>query len=82
MDMFLTIDCTNLQNHLTFHAWERLVNLEGGRECFVGLSKLLVCAVQAEAGYAVCYFLFSGMSLLAVLFVVFITPETKAGGQQ
>jgi hypothetical protein len=33
--------------------------------------------VQAAAGYAVCYFLFSGMALLGVLFVVFILPETK-----
>ena len=32
----------NLQNHSTFHSQERLVNLERGRECFVGLSMLLV----------------------------------------
>ena len=31
----------NLQNHPTCHSGERLVNLEGGRECFVGLSILL-----------------------------------------
>ena len=31
----------NLQNHPTFHSEERLVNLERGRACFVGLSILL-----------------------------------------
>ena len=30
------------QNHPTFHLEERLVNSARGRECFVGLSKLLV----------------------------------------
>ena len=40
------IDCTsffNVQNHPTFHARERLVNLlvERGRECFGGLSVLV-----------------------------------------
>ena len=34
----------NLQNHPTFHSEERLVNLVRGRECFVGLSILLVFA--------------------------------------
>ena len=32
----------NLQNHPTFQSEERLVNLESGRECFIGLSILLV----------------------------------------
>ena len=32
----------NLQNHPTVHSEERLVNLVRGRECFVGLSLLLV----------------------------------------
>ena len=39
----------NLQNHHTFHSEERLVNLEKGREFFIGLSILytvLVYAVQ------------------------------------
>ena len=31
----------NLQNHHTFHSEERLVNLEKGREFFIGLSMLL-----------------------------------------
>ena len=32
----------SLQNHLTSHSEERLINLTRGRECFVGLSILLV----------------------------------------
>ena len=36
----------NLQNHPTFHSEERLVNLERGRECCVGLSILLVYACR------------------------------------
>ena len=35
---------SNLQNHPTFTSEERLVNLQRGRECFVGLSVLLVYA--------------------------------------
>ena len=38
----------NLQNHPTFHSEERLVNLVRGRECFVGLSILLVYTVAAH----------------------------------
>ena len=36
----------NLQNHSTFHSVERLVNLVRRRECFVGLSILLVYCVD------------------------------------
>ena len=35
---------SNLQNYPTFTSEERLVNLQRGRECFVGLSVLLVYA--------------------------------------
>jgi hypothetical protein len=35
--------------------------------------------LQAAAGNAFCYFLFSGVALSGVLFVVFILPETKGG---
>ena len=37
----------NIQNLPTFHKEERLVNLVRGRECFVGLSILIVYVVQA-----------------------------------
>ena len=37
--------CFSLQNHPTFHSEEMLVNLARGRECFVGLSILLVYAL-------------------------------------
>ena len=36
----------NLQNHSTFHSEERLVKLARGRECFVGLSILLVYMIS------------------------------------
>ena len=36
----------NLQNYPITHSEETLVNLVRGRECFVGLSKLLVYAAQ------------------------------------
>ncbi len=38
--------------------------------------------LQAAAGNAFCYFLFSGVALSGVLFVVFILPETKGGGSR
>ena len=41
--------CLNLQNHPTFHSAGRLVNLERGRECRIGLSKLLVYAVYLDS---------------------------------
>ena len=39
----------NLQNNSTFHSEESLVNLERGRECFVGLSILLFYARHLPA---------------------------------
>ena len=36
----------NLQYHPTFHSEERMVNLVKGRECFVGLSILLVYGLE------------------------------------
>ena len=52
----------NLQNHPTFHSEERLINVVRERECFVGLSRLLVYACRAgrrgpgvgSAGMATC----------------------------
>ena len=41
-DFFKTSIFYILLNHPTFHSEERLVNLVKGRECFVGLSILLV----------------------------------------
>ena len=44
------------KNHPTFHSEERLFNLESGRECFVGLSSLLIsyfsggCVLQGAEG--------------------------------
>ena len=40
----------NLQNHPTFLSEERFVNLARGRECFVGLSILLVYVVRRLVG--------------------------------
>jgi len=41
-----------------------------------------VPSIQNATSAAFCYFLFSGMSLLATLFVVFITPETKGKSEE
>ena len=39
----------NLQNHLTFHSEERLVNLVRDRECFDGLSTYVISLYAYEA---------------------------------
>ena len=41
----------NLQNRPSFHSEERLVNLERGRECIVGLSILLVYVHSVYSTY-------------------------------
>ena len=40
----------NLLNHFTFHSEERLVNFARGRECFDGLSTLLVYGIESYPG--------------------------------
>lgn len=42
----------------------------------------LTPSLQVAAGYAVCYYLFSGVALLAVLFVTLILPETKGKSEE
>ena len=59
----------NLQNHLTFHSAEWLVNLVGGRECFVGLSIFLVYGCEnllVVAGVV------DALVVVAVVFVVVV----------
>ena len=46
----MTTTFFNLQTHPTFHSEEKLVNLERGRVCFVGLSILLVSAPTFHCG--------------------------------
>ena len=52
VSMFESLNKTffNLQIHPTFHSEEKLVNLERGRVCFVGLSILLVSAPTFHCG--------------------------------
>ena len=45
---------TILQNHTTFHSEERLVNFVKGRECFVGLSILLIYGIHSPGSEREC----------------------------
>ena len=38
----------NLQSHPTFHSEERLANIARGRECIVGLSKILAYGTESQ----------------------------------